>query len=298
MEDDFEDDRGGDIREYIDNQGHWLDYKVEREFTSSEPPTRLLRFMPIEQYLSILTTKALYIPKATEYDDPYDCAFPGSLSDAIRQALVGCCDEPEFSLPGELDHSKLVEKAEDILSEQLADEFSEEVPERWFVSCWHAGEALTDLMWRSYGGHKGVCIQLSGAALLNQLRDTCWVKRFTQQPGRNTDKFEFLHGYVDYESPVFEVNNDQDFGPKVLVRHAAFHKQRFFRLDQEYRFAMRMTAKDAGGYFAGAGLDLSSCDAVVSTSPLCPEWIAKSLAAITGKYLPTVKFEKLSLEAD
>lgn len=43
--------------------------------------------MPLEQYLSILTTRQLYIPRATEYDDPYDCAFPSSISDAIRQAL-------------------------------------------------------------------------------------------------------------------------------------------------------------------------------------------------------------------
>lgn len=72
MEEDFDDEsRGGDIRDYIDTTGHWLDYSIERGFTSSPPPDRLVRFMPIEQYLSILTTKRLYIPRATEYDDPY-----------------------------------------------------------------------------------------------------------------------------------------------------------------------------------------------------------------------------------
>ena len=88
-----DDDHGGDIREYIDTSGHWLDYTIERGFTSSQPPARLVRFMPLEQYLSILTTRQLYIPRATEYDDPYDCAFPGSLSDAIKQALVDSCNE-------------------------------------------------------------------------------------------------------------------------------------------------------------------------------------------------------------
>ena len=52
-----DDDHGGDIRDYIDTQGHWLDYTIKHEFSSSKPPARLVRFMPIEQYLSILTTR-------------------------------------------------------------------------------------------------------------------------------------------------------------------------------------------------------------------------------------------------
>jgi hypothetical protein len=44
-----------------------------------------------------------------------------------------------------------------------------QVLNRWFVSCWRAGEALTDLMWQSYGGHKGGCISCDGPGLLKQL---------------------------------------------------------------------------------------------------------------------------------
>jgi hypothetical protein len=291
-------DHGGDIRDYIDTHGHWLDYKVRHEFSSSKPPARLVRFMPLEQYLSILTTRQLYIPRATEYDDPYDCAFPGSLSDAIRQVLVESCNEPEFSLPGELDHSHFVQQAEDILASQLDDEFSDEVPARWFVSCWHAGEALTDLMWRSYGGHKGVCISCDGPALLKQLQDTIWVKRNFLAEGRGQENFEFLYGYVDYERPVFEVEPDDEAGPTVTVRHPAFHKHRFFRLDQEFRFAARLTTSDTAYYSAGAKLDLSACNGSVSTSPLCPLWIAKSVEAVTRQFYPDMKFERLTLEVE
>ncbi len=293
-----DDDRGDDIRDHIDTHGHWLDYKIEREFSSSEPPARLVRFMPIEQYLSILTTKQLYIPRATEYEDPYDCAFPDSLSDAIRQALVDECDEPEFSLPGELDHSKFVEQAEDLLASELDDEFSDEVPDKWFVSCWHAGEALTDLMWRSYGGHKGVCISCDGPALLRQLKDTVWVKRNLRSEDRGLENFQFLHGYVDYERPVFEIEPDDESGPTVRVQHPAFHKHRFFRLDQELRFAARVTAKDAAYYSAGAKFDLMACDASVSASPLCPLWIARSLEVVTRQFYPNMKIERLSLELE
>jgi hypothetical protein len=292
------DGHGGDIREYIDTYGHWLDYKIERQFTSAEPPARLVRFMHLEQYLSILTTRRLYIPRATEYDDPYDCAFPGSLSDAIKQALVDKCNEPEFSLPGELDHSKFVEEAEDILASQLDDEFSGEVPEKWFVSCWHAGEALTDLMWRSYGGHKGVCISCDGPALLTQLRDTVWANRNFLAKDRGVKNFEFLYGYVDYERPVFEVEADEESGPTVTVRHPAFHKHRFFRLDEEFRFALRLTTDDTANYSAGAELDLTACNASVSTSPLCPLWIANSVEAVTRQFYPDIRFERLSLDLE
>jgi hypothetical protein len=291
-------DHDGDVRDYIDTHGHWLDYKIEREFSSSSPPARLVRFMPLEQYLSILTTRQLYIPRATEYDDPFDCAFPGSLSDAIRQALVDGCNEPEFSLPGELDHSHLVQQAEDILASELDDTFSDEVPDRWFVSCWHAGEALTDLMWRSYGGHKGVCISCDGPALLKQLQDTVWARRNFLAEDRGLENFEFLYGYVDYERPVFEVEPDEEAGPTVTVRHPAFHKHHFFRLDQEFRFAVRMTADDTTYYSVGAKLDLTACNASVSTSPLCPMWIAKSVEAVTRQFYPNIKFERLSLELE
>lgn len=292
------DDHGGDIRDYIDTDGHWLDYKIKHDFSNSEPPTRLVRFMPLEQYLSILTTGRLYIPRATEYDDPYDCAFPGSLGDAIRRALVESCNEPEFSLPAELDHSRFVEEAEEILGKQLDDRFSAEVPDRWFVSCWHAGEALTDLMWRSYGGHKGVCISCDGPALLKQLKDTVWAKRSFLTEERGVENFEFLYGYVDYDQPVFEVERDDDTGPTVTVRHPAFHKHRFFRLDREFRFAVRLTPDDTTYYSVGAKFDFAACDASVSTSPLCPPWIAKSVEAVTRKFYPKIEFERLSLELE
>jgi hypothetical protein len=299
MSDDLDDnDHGDDIREYIDTYGHWLDYKIENDFSSVKPPARLVRFMPLEQYLSILTTRQIYIPRATEYDDPYDCAFPDSLSDAIRQALVDSCDEPEFSLPGEVDHSSYVEKAEEILAEELDEKLSGEVPERWFVSCWHAGEALTDLMWRSYGGHKGVCISCDGPALLKQLQDTIWAKRNLRSEDRGLGNFEFLHGYVDYERPVFEVIPDNESGPTVLVRHPAFHKHRFFRLDEEFRFAVRLTTDGTAYYSVGADFDLSDCNASVSTSPLCPVWIANSVEAVTRQFYPHIKFERLSLELE
>jgi hypothetical protein len=29
-------DRGGHIRDYIDTHGHWLDYKIEHEFTNGD----------------------------------------------------------------------------------------------------------------------------------------------------------------------------------------------------------------------------------------------------------------------
>jgi hypothetical protein len=252
--------------------------------------------MPIEQYLSILSTRELYIPRATEYDDPYDCAFPGSLSNAIREELVETCNEPEFSLPAEFDHSRLVEQAEDLLASELSDTFSDEVPARWFVSCWHAGDALTDLMWRSYGGHKGVCISCDGPALLKQIRDTIWVKRNFLTEGRGIENFEFLYGYVEYERPVFEVEADHDSGPIVTVRHPAFHKHRFFRLDGEFRFAARLTAEETAYYSAGAKFDLATCSASVSTSPLCPQWIARSLELVTRQFYPNIPFERLSLE--
>jgi len=299
-DEDDHDHYGDSIHDFICTGGHWLDYKIKQEFSNNTPPARLVRFMPIEQYLSILTTKQLYIPRATEYDDPYDCAFPGgSLADAICRQLVQSCDEPEFSIPSDADPASFVEKAEAELAEQLEDKFADEVPERWFVSCWHAGETLTDLMWRSYGGHKGVCISVDGPKFLQQLQSTIWVRRYpTEPPGQH---FTFLYGYVNYEQPVFEVEPGdaaEGEGPTVTVRHPAFHKHNFFRLDEEYRFAARLTAPNPQYYSAGANLDLIACNAIVSASPLCPLWIAKSVEAITRQFYPSIEFKHLSLEQE
>ena len=59
-----------------------------------------------------------------------------------------------------------------------------------------------------------------------------------------------------------------------------------------------MTAKDASYYSAGATLDLTACNASVSTSPLCPLWVAKSVEAVTRQFYPNMKFEHLSLEIE
>ena len=295
--DDYE-DRGDDLRAYIDTHGHWLDYTIDQQFQNAAPPQRIMRFMPLEQYLSVLTTRELYIPRATEYDDPYDCAFPDSLGNEIREELVRSCNEPEFSLPGDADHSELVSQAEDLLDCELQDELANEIAERWFVSCWHAGEEPTDLMWRSYGGHKGVCITCDGPGLLNQLEQTVWVKQGYRERTREREHFTFLHGYIDYENPLFEIDIDHEVGPTVRVRHPAFRKHRFFHLDREFRFAIKLTAKDPSHYSAGATLDLSACNASVRTSPLCPRWISKSVEDVTRKYYPNVPFEHMSLESD
>lgn len=298
MGDDEQEGHGDDIRDYVDTHGHWLDYEINHQFDSAAPPARLVRFMPLEQYLAILTSRQLYIPRATEYDDPYDCAFPDSLSDEIREALLESCDEPEFSLPGDADHHGFVRQAESLLDKQLREELSGEIAERWFVSCWHAGDALTDLMWRSYGGHKGVCVTCDGPALLKQLQDSIWVRRYAREEGRGLERFQFLYGYVDYEESIFNVEVDHDSGPTVTVRHPAFHKNKFFRLDQEYRFAAKLTVKDVTQFSVGAALDLAACNASVSTSPLCPLWIAKSVEDVTRKFYPTIPIHHLSLESE
>jgi hypothetical protein len=97
---------------------------------------------------------------------------------------------------------------------------------------------------------------------------------------------------------VFEIEPDDEAGPTVTVRYPAFHKHHFFRLDQEFRFAVRLTTDDTGYYSAGANLDLTACNASVSTSPLCPVWIAKSVEAVTRQFSPDMKFERLSLELE
>jgi hypothetical protein len=106
------------------------------------------------------------------------------------------------------------------------------------------------------------------------------------------------NGYIDYERPVFEVEPDEELGPTVTVRHPAFHKHHFFRLDEEFRFAIRLTTNATVYYSAGTKLDLTACNASVSTSPLCPLWIAKSVEAVTRQFYPNMKFERLSLELE
>jgi hypothetical protein len=151
-------------------------------------------------------------------------------------------------------------------------------------------------MWRSYGGHKGVAVSCDGPALLKQFKDTIWVRRnFLITDDRGLENFELLYGYVDYERPPFDVEVD-DSGPTVTVGHSAFHKHHFFRLDQEYRFAAKLTTDETAYYSAGATLDLAACNTSVSTSPLCPFWIAKSVEAVTRQFYPNIAFERLKLE--
>jgi hypothetical protein len=134
--------------------------------------------------------------------------------------------------------------------------------------------------------------------LLKQSQGTVWAKRNLLAEDRSLENFAFLYGYVDYERPVFEVEPDDEAGPTVTVRHPAFNKHHFFRLDQEFRFAVRLTADDTLPYSAGAKLDLTACNAAVSTSPLCPRWIAKSVEAVTRQFYPNIRFERLSLELE
>jgi len=111
------------------------------------------------------------------------------------------------------------------------------------------------------------------------------------------DHFDFLNGHVNYGHEVnLASGSDMSDAPVIMNRLAPFQKQQVFHLDSEYRFLAQLRTTDSRMYTAVSDLNPAECDAVTSTSPLCPDWLAQCVEDVTRAYYPKVVVKKLELD--
>lgn len=127
----------------------------------------LSRYMDIEKYKDLLSTKTLYFPRYDQFEDKLE----GSMLDYVNpERLVYQCTERLRRING-------TPQDERFLAWAYLDTFDQALYEKFlrnftFVSCWHQGVEESSLMWKTYAEkdkQSGVMIKTDLSSLRRSL---------------------------------------------------------------------------------------------------------------------------------
>ena len=130
---------------------------------------KLSRYMDIEKYKDLLSTKTLYFPRYDQFKDKLE----GSMQDWVNpdklayQLTPGLRRIDDTAQDEKIIARTVLETVEPILYENFLQNFT-------FVSCWHRGVVESSLMWKAYAEkdkQKGIMIKSDLSSLQNSLRE-------------------------------------------------------------------------------------------------------------------------------
>ena len=129
---------------------------------------KLSRYMDIEKYKDLLSTKTLYFPRYDQFEDKLE----GSMLDYVNpDKLAYQSAQGLRRIDGTAQDEKIIartvlETVEPVLYENFLQNFT-------FVSCWHRGVKESSLMWKTYAEkdkQKGIMIKSDLSSLESSLR--------------------------------------------------------------------------------------------------------------------------------
>lgn len=172
---------------------------------------RVWRYMDLKKFVWMLDNKALYFPRVTTMNDPYEGHYtivmaPSEESEKAFMKMMAARPNSHFSLERE-DHR-----------EQLRAEYRsflkglKVIKDLYYVSCWHMNEEESSAMWKLYTSHgDSVCVTSTYQRLSQELPEDC---------------FWGCVNYIDYRTDMFDVFYFLNF---------VVHKRRSFAHEREVR---------------------------------------------------------------
>ena len=130
---------------------------------------KLSRYMDIEKYKDLLSTKTLYFPRYDQFEDKLE----GSMQDYVNpDKLVDQRAQGLRRMDGTAQDEKTIartalETVEPVLYENFLQNFT-------FVSCWHQGVKESSLMWKTYAEkdkQRGIMIKSDLSSLKSSLKE-------------------------------------------------------------------------------------------------------------------------------
>jgi hypothetical protein len=140
---------------------------LEYRLSNSSPPnpaasdqsdSKIWRFVGLSKFISLLSTRALYFARPSQFHDPYEGWMPRSHVNAIAELNQRYVDginaaRAQFhSLYPDADHAQF-DQATDAILERYADQAKNSIASscaRFGISCWHKNEYESEAMWRAY----------------------------------------------------------------------------------------------------------------------------------------------------
>jgi hypothetical protein len=168
------------------------------------PPadTPVWRYVSLAKLLALFRSRALYLTRADQFDDPFEGAFSeGSLRDYERDWGSG-------------------------FPENLVT-MTQWLPYRSFVSCWHASEVESVALWKIYAGSEGALAIRSTVGILQTI-----FPEFTKREGDTlVNQAVRSVQYIDYRTEHPFLNDVM--GPLCYKRRAFSYEEEIRVIRQE-----------------------------------------------------------------
>lgn len=224
------------------------------------------RYLDLAKYLSILHSRSLFFPRATQLGDPFEGSVSRQAVEA-RQAFLGARPIKEGATS--VQHAEQMAKSNALWGEALKNMVQE-----YFVSCWHLNEHESAAMWKLYSA--------SGYSVAIRTKYSTLAKELPVVANLGLVK------YIDY---------DADFMPYGNSLHTIMHKRRSFEHEREVRAVVwELNCKEVAPYLLkGAtewGLEVpvepEHLIEMVLVSPFAPPWFYGVVRAATEKVCPSL----------
>lgn len=238
-----------------------------REFVTrgkhSDGDVKIWRYMDFTKFISLLSKKALFFPRADNLGDPFEGSFPKINIKKRKGALT------TLSGPGLITLS----------------DFYKRFLKCTAINSWHINNDESDAMWKLYiKGGGGISIQSTVGRLKNCLKD---YKQYSVSIG--------MVAYVSYDEDRIP---DDTMSPYFHKRKSFQHEQEFraiiqplkYKEDGEINFK-KSTLQD-GIYVP---VDLDKLIEHIYLSPTCPSWQKEVAQSLLSKYKLKRKIKQSTL---
>lgn len=236
-----------------------------------DPDTVLWRYVDLYRYLDLLQTGELHLARADQMEDPWEGSF-SAVNVAMRPELYG-------------EHWEGMSQAREPLYKHSRT--------HTYLNCWYMGIHESYAMWKLYdAAGKGVAIRTTAARLWSSLIGK-------HRPPLSGAQVQ----YADYEKTFIPEGNT--FFPFVFKRVSFAHESEYRLLGlwspkvletDEHNTVIRAEVDDPP-LFLRETMNLSQLIEAVYVSPGAPEWVARVVTEVTGRYMPQLDVKHSSLAA-
>jgi hypothetical protein len=237
-------------------------YFMKRPYEVPDEGVLLWRYLDFTKFVNLLSSKALYFPRADQFEDTFEGAkglkgnkekWDSFYLDFFREAVRN----PPPGHNCELTDDEIDKEAQRLLQSMEAG--GQHSRTRTFVSCWHENEHESEAMWRLYSSF-----------LPNALTIRSTYGRLYRSFGKNPSIKIGRVQYLDLNKQYAGVND------------AFWRKRKSFEHEREVR-AVLIDHKETGiGKLVSC--DLKELIEEVIVSPMAPPWFENLVADVSEKY--------------
>jgi len=250
-----------------------MSYETHPDLPDIEDPgTVLWRYVDLYKWLDLLQTSELHLTRADQMEDRWEGSY-SEVNLALRPSLYGeqwAIMAP--AMPQMYQHGRT----------------------HTYLNCWYLGSGESYAMWKIYdAAGKGVAIRTTAGRLKESLIGPCRPVIF----GAKVQYADYGKSFIPEKNLFLPyIYKRSSFSHESEYRLLAMWSPKVLEMDEQNRAICR--EPDLPPLFLREHVNLDRLVEAVYVSPDAPDWVARVVREVTGKYMPHLDVRHSDLAAD